>query len=198
MQGFPSKHDDSLPLTGELRVDAICQRFEGACRAGQTPSIDDYLGEAKGDERATLLKELIRLDVVYRRQRGEAVLSGEYLRRFPELDTAWLDKEIPASTPADAVPIPVFGGTEPQAGPSEAALANGVPPVQVPGYDILGELGRGGMAVVYRGRDPDLGRDLAVKVIREALQDQPSAIRRFVAEGQVGGQLHHPGVRPGV
>jgi tetratricopeptide (TPR) repeat protein/tRNA A-37 threonylcarbamoyl transferase component Bud32 len=58
------------------------------------------------------------------------------------------------------------------------------------------EIGRGGMGRVLRGRDPELGRDLAVKVLHERFKDDPQVQRRFVEEAQVGGQLQHPGVVP--
>jgi hypothetical protein len=61
---------------------------------------------------------------------------------------------------------------------------------------LLGEIARGGMGAVLRGRDIDLGRDLAVKVLLEAHGDQPELVRRFVEEAQIGGQLQHPGVVP--
>ena len=66
-------------------------------------------------------------------------------------------------------------------------------PVRV---QLLGEIARGGMGAVLKGRDPDLGRDLAVKVLLEAHQDKPELVRRFVEEAQIGGQLQHPGVVP--
>jgi eukaryotic-like serine/threonine-protein kinase len=61
---------------------------------------------------------------------------------------------------------------------------------------LLGEIARGGMGAVLKGRDPDLGRDLAVKVLLDAHRDKPEMIRRFVEEAQIGGQLQHPGVVP--
>jgi len=63
-------------------------------------------------------------------------------------------------------------------------------------YRIDGEIARGGMGSVLKGRDPDLGRDVAVKVLREDLRDNPEMVRRFVEEAQIGGQLQHPGVVP--
>ena len=63
-------------------------------------------------------------------------------------------------------------------------------------YQLLGEIARGGMGAVLKGRDPDLGRDLAVKVLLEEHRDQPDLVRRFVEEAQIGGQLQHPGVVP--
>jgi serine/threonine-protein kinase len=63
-------------------------------------------------------------------------------------------------------------------------------------YQFLGEIARGGMGAVLRGRDPDLGRDLAVKVLLESHEDKPEMLRRFVEEAQIGGQLQHPGIVP--
>ena len=61
---------------------------------------------------------------------------------------------------------------------------------------MLGEIARGGMGAVLKGRDPDLGRDLAVKVLLDAHRDRPELVRRFVEEAQIAGQLQHPGVVP--
>ena len=47
-----------------------------------------------------------------------------------------------------------------------------------------------------KGRDPDLGRDVAIKVLREDLRDDGDLISRFVEEAQIAGQLQHPGVVP--
>ena len=61
---------------------------------------------------------------------------------------------------------------------------------------ILGEIARGGMGVVLKGRDTDLGRDLAIKLLLEAHRDQPELVRRFIEEAQISGQLQHPGIVP--
>ena len=61
---------------------------------------------------------------------------------------------------------------------------------------LLGEIARGGMGAVLKGRDTDLGRDLAVKVLLESHRDKPDLIRRFIEEAQIGGQLQHPGIVP--
>ena len=52
------------------------------------------------------------------------------------------------------------------------------------------------MGAIFQGRDLELGRDLAVKVIREEHRDHPEMVRRFVEEAQIGGQLQHPGIVP--
>jgi serine/threonine protein kinase len=62
----------------------------------------------------------------------------------------------------------------------------------VPGYEILGELGRGGMAVVYRARQLRPNRVVALKVLRTGLP--ADARRRFCAESEALARLQHPGI----
>jgi serine/threonine-protein kinase len=63
-------------------------------------------------------------------------------------------------------------------------------------YQLQGEIARGGMGAVLKGRDTDLGRDLAIKILLESQRDNPEIVRRFVEEAQIGGQLQHPGIVP--
>ena len=63
-------------------------------------------------------------------------------------------------------------------------------------YQLVGEIARGGMGVIYKGRDVDLGRDVAMKVLRTSYKDNPQATERFMEEAQIGGQLQHPGIVP--
>jgi serine/threonine-protein kinase len=61
---------------------------------------------------------------------------------------------------------------------------------------LLGEVARGGMGAILKGRDTDLGRDLAVKVLLETHQGKTELVQRFVEEAQISGQLQHPGIVP--
>jgi serine/threonine-protein kinase len=61
---------------------------------------------------------------------------------------------------------------------------------------VEAEIARGGMGVVYRARDPALGREVALKLLREDLAADEGAVRRFLEEARVGGRLQHPGVVP--
>jgi serine/threonine protein kinase len=69
-------------------------------------------------------------------------------------------------------------------------------------YRIVGEVARGGMGVVLHGHDPDLGRDLAIKVILDeqlrALEEpvRREVLRRFLEEARINGQLQPPGIVP--
>ncbi len=64
------------------------------------------------------------------------------------------------------------------------------------GYEMLGEIARGGMGVVYKGRDRDLDRDLAIKVLRDRHRHNLELSQRFIEEARIGGRLDHPGVVP--
>jgi serine/threonine protein kinase/tetratricopeptide (TPR) repeat protein len=61
-------------------------------------------------------------------------------------------------------------------------------------YEILGRIGAGGMGVVYRARDARLGRDVAIKVLRDDSAADPDRARRFEREARASGALNHPNV----
>ena len=63
-------------------------------------------------------------------------------------------------------------------------------------YQVLGEIARGGMGVILKGHDTDLGRSVALKVLHEEHAKNPVVLQRFVEEAQIGGQLQHPGIVP--
>jgi serine/threonine-protein kinase len=60
-------------------------------------------------------------------------------------------------------------------------------------YEIVSELGRGGMGVVYRARDPLLDREVAVKVIAPAMLTDDTE-QRFQTEAQVVARMDHPSI----
>jgi TolB-like protein len=63
-------------------------------------------------------------------------------------------------------------------------------------YEILAELGRGGMGEVYRARDPRLGRDVALKIIASAASGDPEALHRFEREARTLASISHPHIVP--
>ena len=65
---------------------------------------------------------------------------------------------------------------------------------QIPGYEILGELGRGGMGVVYKARQEKVNRLVALKMILRSGFASPDARLRFLWEGEVLGRLQHPNI----
>ena len=61
-------------------------------------------------------------------------------------------------------------------------------------YQVLDLLGRGGMATVYRAHDPELKRDVAVKVLPSHDTDDPTFAQRFRQEAQAVARLNHPNI----
>jgi serine/threonine protein kinase len=62
---------------------------------------------------------------------------------------------------------------------------------QIPGYKILGKLGAGAMAVVYKARQLSLNRTVAIKVLPKRFSENPEYVERFYKEGQAAGKLNH-------
>jgi tRNA A-37 threonylcarbamoyl transferase component Bud32 len=63
-----------------------------------------------------------------------------------------------------------------------------------PDYEIIRELGRGGVSIVYLARDRELGREVAIKVIREQYVEDEEALARFAREARTVARLQHPNI----
>src|SRR5262245_4614258 len=61
-------------------------------------------------------------------------------------------------------------------------------------YEILGQIGAGGMGEVYRAKDPRLGRDVAIKVLPASFSQDAERLRRFEQEAKAAGVLNHPNI----
>jgi WD40 repeat protein/tRNA A-37 threonylcarbamoyl transferase component Bud32 len=77
------------------------------------------------------------------------------------------------------------------AGAAADELASRAPPV-ISGYELLGELGRGGMGVVYRARQVRLDRSCALKMILAGSHAARESVARFLAEARAIARLQHP------
>ncbi len=67
-------------------------------------------------------------------------------------------------------------------------------PLQIGPYRVVREIGSGGFGVVYLAFDPDVKRQVAIKVLHPGRIDQPEALARFQREAHATGRLHHPGI----
>lgn len=65
---------------------------------------------------------------------------------------------------------------------------------QIPGYKILGELGKGAMATVFKARQLSLDRLVAIKVLPRKFMTNPQFVERFYAEGRAAAALNHPNI----
>ena len=185
MNPLPFKDDGSLSKSAVQRLNQAWVRFEEAWKTGSGPRIDDVLSAAPGPERLTLLWELIRLEVAYRRRSGEAPSPDEYLHRFPDLDPDWLRRILdPDSHSQDTT----CAETAPEGPCAPAELAGH------PRYRILKRLGGGGMGVVYQAEHVFMERLVALKVINRRYTANPAAVERFHREIRAAARLHHPNI----
>jgi serine/threonine-protein kinase len=65
---------------------------------------------------------------------------------------------------------------------------------QIPGYKILGKVGAGAMAFVYKAKQLSLNRTVAIKVLPKRFSENPEYVQRFYKEGQAAGKLNHPNI----
>jgi serine/threonine protein kinase len=187
--------NNSLSLSAAERIDAVCARFEAAWKAGQAPRIEDFLGGAEGAQREALLREMLRVELDWRLLQEDVPAVEDYLGRFPGHE-ALIRTEVEGR--AAAVRRPPAGDTalDDAAGRTGPYVRGPEPEPVVPGYEVVGRLGKGGMGEVLRVHDPDFDRPLALKVMLAELVGQPGAESRFLAEARITGRLQHPGVPP--
>jgi tetratricopeptide (TPR) repeat protein len=114
---------------------------------------------------------------------GETARARELYERILAFDYHHADvaERLARLRPEPAAPAPAAGAAAGASAPSAR-------------YRILGQLGRGGMGIVYRAHDTVLDRAVALKVLPKALRENPQALRNLLREAKNAAQLNHPNI----
>ncbi|HJT76119.1 MAG TPA: serine/threonine-protein kinase, partial [Gemmataceae bacterium] len=195
---------DFLSQTGELtpaqvvavlRVDQR-QRWEGGERAPAEAYLQWYPALRADPE---LALDLVYGEFLLREELGESPGLDEYLRRFPEC-AEQLQLQVDLHRAIESAPPPSPDrARRPRLGPGITAPARlGTAPAgpgpAVAGYEVLGELGRGGMGIVYKARQRGLNRLVALKMALAGGAANPEPLTRFRAEAETAALLRHPNI----
>jgi eukaryotic-like serine/threonine-protein kinase len=136
--------------------------------------------------------EILAEEFLERYRRSERPAISEYVARHPEL-SAEIREIFPALLALE------------EAGPSQAAIGSprhsatrddGSIPDRLGDFRIVGEIGRGGMGVVYEAVQESLGRQVALKVLPLGALADPAALKRFRREARSVAALHHSNIVP--
>ena len=176
----------NLPLPVSLCLD---QRRRW--RKGDSVLVESYLEQYPALERdADGLLDLVYNEIVLREEEGKPARLEEYLGRFARFEPQLrqLFEVHQALENAQEAPDDEEGPDFPL---SSVLFDDQVAPS---GYEILDELGRGGMGVVYRARQTSLDREVALKMILAPEHAGPGQAARFRAEAEAVARLQHPNI----
>jgi WD40 repeat protein len=171
----PDSATEYEQLTPEeaAEIDAVCDRFERAWKetkaGGPAPRVATYLGHGPGFAREILLRELVALEQACRERYGHAV-------RPEDSQECGAGAEPPAT---HLLRSDILSGRKPD-WPS------------IPGLELVDFLGSGGMGVVFKARQVTLGRDVAVKLLRDDYRADAGRRERFLQEARAVARLRHP------
>jgi serine/threonine-protein kinase len=194
-----SKFDTNWSLAAEPLLDW----FETGWQQGNPPPLAEVLARAPEAVRPRLALELALIDLEWRLKAGQPARAEDYGSFLS--DPAARDQLLMAEYRLRQRIAPVgpeefrarfqsvVARTEPTAaGDGAGPPVPGVRPV-LHAYEILGELGRGGMGVVYKARQVTLDRLVAVKIMNAACESE-EVRTRFLAEAPLVARLQHPHV----
>jgi serine/threonine-protein kinase len=190
---------DALLGEAVFRIQADQRRRWGQ---GERVPVEEYLREEPPlREEPERVLELVENELALRRERGEAPGAEEYLALLPGHEAelrrrfAGGQEVIPPTVDEPRASDTMRPGTVAETLPAVGRPGEPVPP-ELDHYRPVGFIGRGGVGDVFLYYDPQMDRELAVKVLREDHRGNPSLVRRFQKEARLNSRLQHPNVVP--
>jgi predicted Ser/Thr protein kinase len=190
-----------LRVSACFREVATCvDRYEDGIRAGLPafsdlrPLFSELLQGVSAVYRSEALAELVQVDMEHRRQQGEEASLAAYQRAFPELRD---NERVATSNALRATVTLSTGDTDklrmtPIAYHATEVSLPPTPALQWIGrYEIKSELGRGTFGIVYHGRDPQMQRDVAIKIAYGSTTGGLASDQAFLHEAQTAAALRH-------
>ncbi len=174
------------------KFNSVCERFEAVWRGKTRPRIEDFLSEDHQGYYPNLVRELIRLEVDYRRRAGDVPRPEEYAQRFPDIEISWLG-------------YVCFLNANFSSGEKETAEHIQKTPLQsddnlpiqsLTRYQVKKIIGKGGFGQVYLAYDDQLQRHVAIKVPHRRLVTRPEDAKAYLAEARIVAGLDHPNIVP--
>jgi serine/threonine protein kinase len=193
-----------LPDDGPLRRAALVELahvdLERRLKAREPARVEDYVQRfPELRDRRDAVLDLIAAEYAFRRRIGSRFDPGEYERRFPEYRGELPPAPVP-SAGAEASSGRGCGAapaTSPGKGPPVMETVPGVTAQELPAlaaYQVLRELGRGGMGVVYLANQVGLKRLVALKIILSAAEAGLEELGRFRTEAEATARVRHPNI----
>jgi serine/threonine protein kinase len=199
----PAAPEPTLSPEELERVDRACDRFERAWQSGVTPTLTHFLEDLDTPVGKVMLCELLKVELAYRIRTGGRPSVEEYQAIFPghaNLIAIAFEQAVtqPVAAPDGGAPAAIPAATKSPLARSTRLPAQelsddseGARP-RIPGYEIVSELGRGAMGIVYKAWQQGAKRHVALKVIRDGFLAGPEHRRRFKIEAEAAAQFQHP------